>query len=439
MDLVSLLDLIRLLLHELLCILLLGELLLLTLVVLNIDESLRRDTVPDELWIRKHVLQQRLIVHLFEAELHGLLLHLLLRLLLGLLLLDSSCPKGLLSLGWLRIALSLLLWLELLHLGCLLLGVASLDENLGGLLVWILLVGLLLLVLLLLLLGHLLLDCLVQLAHLCRLAILLLILLELVSLLSRHGSCCLVYLLLRLDICCIGSCIDFELRLGLRLLLYGLLLEYLLLGCDRDSLLLLGDTARCLLLGHDLLLLRGNRLLGLSLLVARVGLLLLLLDNLCLLRLLLRLLASQQLLLLSHLLLWRGNILHSCCLLLGKLRLLRHLLDLLLDLLLLLLFAFFHSALGVFLFTLLFFIVLRDAFFDIGLKIAAQEDWQLGQFESDLVIVVSLGIFLNDGDDALGLLRSQRIYLVDQVVTLLNSQRFLINVHSWLCGYFIVV
>ena len=55
---------------------------------------------------------------------------------------------------------------------------------------------------------------------------------------------------------------------------------------------------------------------------------------------------------------------------------------------------------------------------------------QLGQFKSHLVVIVSLSIFLNDGDYAFGLLGCQAIDLADQVVSFLDSKRLVFHADS---------
>ena len=230
----------------------------------------------------------------------------------------------------------------------------------------LLLVLLLLLLLglgLLLLLGHLLLDWLVELAHLIRLSKR--IGRKLIRLLS-HG-CSLVDLLglllrLLLDACRVWCTAYFQLLLLDWLLLHHLLLGLLLLR-NRDALLLL--VVDYLLGLHRLLLL------------TRIS---------CHLGLLLWLSGHNLLLLLGHLLLRLGhNILQSCRLLLGELLLLRllglllllllgHVLDLLLHLLHILLFTLFYAAFSVCSLSLLLLFVLRDALFDVGFEFSAQKD-----------------------------------------------------------------
>jgi len=95
---------------------------------------------------------------------------------------------------------------------------------------------------------------------------------------------------------------------------------------------------------------------------------------------------------------------------------------------LLLLLSFLDAALGVLLLPLLLFIVFGDALLDVGLQVAAQEDWQLSQFERHLVVVVSLRVLLHDRDDALRLRRRERVDLANQVVALLDRQRLLIQI-----------
>ena len=309
-----LLNLARLLVHLLL---LLIELLMLA-IGLNLVVALLGELAAYKLRVLKHLLKQRLIVHLLKRHRHRLLLHLrllheLLRLLIRLV---SRCATVLLLVLGYEVAHTVRLLLHLLlHL---LLRVAHLLmlRAIHAHRLWLLLEGLELLRLLRLLLD--LLGLLRLLLPLGLLRHLLHLLLHLLGLLLHD----LLLLLLRR----LGG--HLHPLLGLLLLIDSLLL--VILG-RIYTVVRLDDAVRGLLLHHGLLLI--NRLL-----------------TLC----------SSRLQLAGVL-----AILASC-----RLRHRHHLLLLSL-LLLLLLFSLFDTPYGVFFFPFLFFVVVRNALFDVLLEIAA--------------------------------------------------------------------
>ena len=94
---------------------------------------------------------------------------------------------------------------------------------------------------------------------------------------------------------------------------------------------------------------------------------------------------------------------------------------------LLLFFPLADTPLSILLLAFLLLLVDGDALFDVALQTATQMDRKLGQLERHLVVVVTLGEFGDDLNDALGLLGCERVDLSDQVVSLFNSERFLLH------------
>ena len=219
-------------------------------------------------------------------------------------------------------------------------------------------------------------------------------------------------------------------RLSLHLLLYDLLLWLSSLRLEASAysrLLGLLRLLRLLLLNlllgvptARILLLAG--LLGiLQYLLWLAWLLLLLLGHLRIHLLLLGCLPTDSLLLLGLGLHWwllrrlLGHLLHSR----PRSLLRRWLRRLLLELLLLL--SLGDAASSIFLLPLLLLFVLGDALLDITLQVAAQVNRKLGQFEGHLITLITLGEFLDDLNDALGLLGGQAVDLADQVVPFFHS------------------
>ena len=202
--------------------------------------------------------------------------------------------------------------------------------------------------------------------------------------------------------------------LSLHLLLYDLRLRLTSLRLDTGAYPLLLGLLRLSLLWLDLLLLGvptsrvlllvgllSNYLLGLAwLLLGHLRVHLLLLGCLLLLGLCLQ---RRSLL---------GHLLHRRPRCRRRLSLLLHLLGLL---------SLGDAARGVFFLPLLLLFILGDALLDITLQVAAQVDRKLGQFEGHLITLITLGEFLDDLNDALGLLGGQAVDLADQVVPFFHS------------------
>jgi hypothetical protein len=120
-----------------------------------------------------------------------------------------------------------------------------------------------------------------------------------------------------------------------------------------------------------------------------------------------------------------SNLLLGCCdlsLLLSRLRLAHGRRRCLTSLLL----PFTDASLGIFFLALLLFLVYGDALLDVSFQAAAQVDWKLGQLESYLVVVVSLGVLFDYFNNAFALYRGQAVDLANQVVSLLNSERLIV-------------
>ena len=91
------------------------------------------------------------------------------------------------------------------------------------------------------------------------------------------------------------------------------------------------------------------------------------------------------------------------------------------------LFSLSNAAGCVFFLSLLFLFILGDTLLDVAFQIAAQMNWQLGQFKGHLIALIPLRVLLNDLDDAFRLLGRQTIDLSNQVVALLHRQWFLLE------------